>query len=244
MTLHAMVRVLPWFLVAIACTLFLFAPGADGPLIVLGWLVVFGTVRAIASRVTTREGRLALDGLLVFGCLLAAFEGGWFLVPAALAFAWSDRRPSMPHATPRNETTGPEVLAGLGAAGAGLAGVGVILFGPLQSAAASSISGGTIVEGAVQPASLAAGGLLPRTVIVLGAAAALSVIIAVAAVVHARRRVTSARRVLAVAVIALGAIALLGAFTIGIFLLPAVGLGVAAWLVGSPARRTSRRSAT
>jgi hypothetical protein len=238
---HAVARWVPFVLLALACGVFLIAPDVNGPLLIAAWLVVFGIERAVAASIATRDARVALDAILLIGCVLAAFEGGWYLVPSAIAFLWIDRRPTSPTGTPINRVD-RETVAGLGAGAAGLAGLVAVLLAPLWTSATSTIGTGGVLDAVAQPSNLLAVGLLPRTAIFFVAAALLSGVIAGSALAHARRGGRTPSRILGLSVIGLGAVAVLGAFTVGLFLLPAVGLGAWAWLSGRTAPDRARHS--
>jgi hypothetical protein len=228
---HAVARLVPFVLFALACAAFLIAPGIDGPALVVVWLLIFGIERAVVAMATTRDARLAMDAILLVGCLLAAFEGGWYLVPSAVAFLWIDRRSVSPSGPTMNRVD-HETIAGIAAGLGGLAGVAAILVAPMWMTASSAIGAGGVLDGAAQPGNLLGVGLLPRTTIFLGAATILSIIVAGSAVVHGRRGGRTPSRVLGLSVVGLAAIAVLGAFTVGVFLLPAVALGTWAWFSG------------
>ena len=57
---------------------------------VLVWGVFVGLYRYGVAILPDRRSRLIVDCLFAFACLLAAFEGGWFLLPAVLAFSIED----------------------------------------------------------------------------------------------------------------------------------------------------------
>jgi hypothetical protein len=226
------VRWLPWALVAVALGVFLLIPGANGPVLVLVWGAIVVAIRYGVAILPDRRSRLWADGVFVIGCFLAAFEGGWYLVPAALAFlvkdrAGSDRERRVPGSKPL-----PPWLPGLAAAAAGYVALAITVWGPLYSSRAASIVSGAVVEGPVTPTSLAALGPTPRATVVLLLAALFLAVIAVGSVVYARTGHRWARRVLALATLGLALIAIAGAFTIGLLLVPAVVLAVFAWAPG------------
>jgi hypothetical protein len=82
----------PVALTAIALGAFLVAPNVDGPLLVTVWLLVIGGVRAIAALLPDPRSRAVLDIAFIVGCVAAAFEGGWLLIPAAVAWLALDLR--------------------------------------------------------------------------------------------------------------------------------------------------------
>lgn len=88
-----LVRWLPWALSAGALVLFV-AISPSGFLLAGGWALVILVARVLAGVASSRDGRLAVDAIFTVVCILAAFEGGWYLIPAAVAFIVADRRPS------------------------------------------------------------------------------------------------------------------------------------------------------
>jgi hypothetical protein len=86
--LHA----LAWVLAVAALGLLLVAPNANGPLLVLVWGVALVGFRFVTSIVPDRAARMVVGVVFLWGCFLAAFSGGWFLIPAGLAFLLLDWR--------------------------------------------------------------------------------------------------------------------------------------------------------
>jgi len=87
------IRWLPTSLAVIALGLFLIAPAVNGPLLVLGWGIVLSLYRYIATAAPDRASRALVDAGFLVICTLAAFEGGWFLLPAGVAYLVRDLRP-------------------------------------------------------------------------------------------------------------------------------------------------------
>ena len=79
-------------LAVIALFLFAIAPNADGPILVFGWSVALIVFRCCAGLMRTRAGRVAIDAAMGGLCVLAAFEGGWFLLPCVVAYTLIDLR--------------------------------------------------------------------------------------------------------------------------------------------------------
>ncbi len=78
-------------LVAAALLVFAVAPDVNNVLFVGGWLfVVVGFRIAAATLVPPGGARVLWDSAFLVGCLLAAWEGGWFLIPAGAAFLVAD----------------------------------------------------------------------------------------------------------------------------------------------------------
>jgi hypothetical protein len=100
------------------------------------WSLVLIVIRdAVAAR-TTRLARLGPDVVLVIAAFVLAWEGGWSILPGAVAFVAADL---VDPTTPRYPIGGS--LRGRGfavlAAGAVLLGVSLVLGGPLFSSASS-----------------------------------------------------------------------------------------------------------
>ncbi len=232
---------LPWILVALAMGVFLLVPDASGPALVLIWGSIVLAARFIVSLLPDRAARLSVDAFAVLGCFLAAFEGGWYLLPAAIAFMVRDWRAG-PAVRPLRGS-GParrESLLGIAAAAVGLAGLAVALFGPFYASQQATLASGDVVDSPPTTSSLISIGLTPRAAAVLVLATALLGVVAAASVTHERTGRRWARTVLGAAVLGLAAIALAGALTIGALLLPAVVCGLAAWALGG--RRTPSES--
>jgi hypothetical protein len=92
----AVVRWAPWVLLAAALVLFVLIPDAAGVALALIWGAIMVGLRIAIRLLPDRTARLWADGLVVLGCFLAAFEGGWYLIPAAVAFAVQDWRGPSP----------------------------------------------------------------------------------------------------------------------------------------------------
>jgi hypothetical protein len=119
---------------------------------------------------------------------------------------------------------------------AGVLGVGAVLFvlgGPLYSVASSGVASDGTVSHTFGTETLLQAGLDPVTAVVLGVALLASVGIGLGAVLHARTGASFGRGVVAVSTVALIVVAILGALSIGIFLLPSVGLGFVALAAGA-----------
>jgi hypothetical protein len=72
--------------------------GRDGLPLVLGWLVALGICAAAACLMRSRPRRIVAAialPLAVPACLLLTFEGGWFFLPALLAFLWGEAEPEL-----------------------------------------------------------------------------------------------------------------------------------------------------
>jgi hypothetical protein len=76
----------------VALALLLVAPNVDGPLIVLVWAGAVGLFRLVVLLVGGSLPRLIVGGVFLWTCFVGAFWGGWFLIPAGVAFAMHDWR--------------------------------------------------------------------------------------------------------------------------------------------------------
>lgn len=233
----AVVRWLPWILVAVALGVFLLIPGANGPVLVLVWGTIVVAVRYGVGLLPERTSRLWADAVFIFGCFLAAFEGGWYLLPAALAFVVKDRAGGGEDAPFRGLRPRQEWLAGLAAGAVGVAGLAIAVWGPFYSSRSASIALGNVVEGPITSTYLAALGPTPRATIVLVIAVLLLAVIVIAPAIHSRTGSRWAHRLLAVAILGLGLIAIAGAFTLGPLLLPAIAIALLAWASGRETRK-------
>lgn len=79
-------------LVVGALILFLLAPRANGPLLVLLWTGAILGYRYAVGLMRGAGERVAIGAVMLASCLILGFEGGWFLVPAVLAYLARDRR--------------------------------------------------------------------------------------------------------------------------------------------------------
>lgn len=145
------VRWLAPALAAGALILFLVAPDSNGPLLVLLWASALLGYRYAVGLMRSSAERVAVDAIVLAACLVLAFEGGWFLVPAVLAYLDLDRRsPSASSGWPPRAYT---LFAGA-ASGWGWAVLAAVVSGRLDAgdstaslgSVASSLFGGTAAE--------------------------------------------------------------------------------------------------
>lgn len=129
-----------------------------------------------------------------------------------------------------------EVAAALVAAVLGVAAVPFVLWGPLYTLESSGVSSDGTATHSVATESLLQAGLDPVTAVVLGVALFASLGIGLGAALHARTGAAVGRRLVAASTVALVVVAILGALSIGIFLLPSVGLGFVALAAGARPR--------
>jgi hypothetical protein len=90
---------LAWLVLFAGLGSFLMMPGVLGIAFTLGWGIVFALIRWIASTAVTRGSRLAIDIVALALCVLGTWEGGLFLVPAAIAFLLADLVAASPRLT-------------------------------------------------------------------------------------------------------------------------------------------------
>jgi hypothetical protein len=233
-------RLVPWLLAEIAL-IFLEAMlwPAGGVWLLMLWNIALAAYRAVVAAAPTRRRKLGADGVFAILCLAAAWEGGWYLLPAVVAFGVVDAvtRPAPP-LEPR-EIPG-EQAAAAAAAVLGWLAIGFFVSGPLYSSAtATLLSDGSIVS-TQGPASAAEVGLSTQSVAVLGVTALLFGLTWLLASLDGRRRSAATYAGLAVTTLALCAVALLGSMSVGPLLAPGVAFAmVALWLAHS-----ARSSAT
>jgi hypothetical protein len=126
-----------------------------------------------------------------------------------------------------------ESVAALVASVMGVAAVLFVLWGPLYSLESSGLSSDGTVTSTTGTASLLQVGLDPVTAVVLAVALLASLGIGLGGVVHARTGATLGRGLVAASTVALLVVAILGALSIGIFLLPSLALGFVALAAGT-----------
>jgi hypothetical protein len=81
------VRIVPWFLALAALVILLVGSGFVLWIPVAVWLSVLAVLWAVHSRVVmARDRRISAAIVLVPVLFLLAFEGGWYLIPADLAW--------------------------------------------------------------------------------------------------------------------------------------------------------------
>lgn len=126
-----------------------------------------------------------------------------------------------------------ESVTALVASALGVAAVLFVLWGPLYSLESSGFSSDGTVTSTTGTASLLQVGLDPVTAVVLAVALLASLGIGLGGVVHARTGAGLGRGLVAASVVALLVVAILGALSIGIFLLPSLALGFVALAAGA-----------
>ncbi len=224
---------LPWLVAEgfLARTEAEFWPDGGLWLLVL-WTAILLLYRGFAALVPDRGGRLVLDALFAGFCVLAAWEGGWLMLPAVAAFSACDtlglriRLPAIPH-----DAGGNALRVAVAAAGIGWAGLALGISGPMYASAGTiGYPNGTVVS-THSPAPLVAGGVEPLVVALLAVAVALFALIGVVAAARARGRIDPDGRMLLATAGALVVVAIAAIPAAGLWLIPGAGLGVIAALV-------------
>ena len=216
----------------------------DGGLwLLLLWTGVLLLYRAAVAQISDRSLRLVGD--LVFGglCALAVFEGGWYLLPAIVAFAACDAGgvsitlPSLPDDRERH---------GLGAAVAstllGWVALAIFVSGPLYTSATATVdANGVVVNSPPIQASLLQVGLAPQTATLLVTIALLFGLVSVSAAVYVRTRRRYAWLALVVVTVLLVVLVILGSMTVGLWLVPGVALALVAVRLSRPVQPSPHR---
>ncbi len=218
-------RVLPWvpWIVAEATLAWLEAQfWPDGGLwLLLIWTVVLLLYRTALAPTSRRSVRLVGDVVFAGLCVLAVFEGGWYLLPTVAAFAACDAAgltielPSLP-----DDAAGHEVGAAIAAMLLGWAGLAIAVSGPIYSTATSRVSANGVVTTSGPQLGLLQAGLSPQTAVLLVATAALFALVMIAALLHVRTDGVDAWRVLVAVTALLVVLVVLGLPTLGFWLVP------------------------
>ncbi len=239
---------IPWILAEASLGLVEVQLWPDGGLwLVVIWTAVLLVFRGMVSLASERRARLLFD--LLFGgfCVLAAFEGGWFVLPAVAAFALCDlaglriRLPAIPH-----DALGREVRLAVAATFAGLMGFAIAMSGPLYATATSAIEPDGSVVTTQSPAPLLQTGVSPLLGLLLVVVALLFVAVTLTAAAHlATRRLAAWLALLASTFLLLTAV-VLTLIMLGpsmLWLGPGVALAVVATGSTMPANPWRLRSA-
>jgi len=166
-------------------------------------------------------------------CALVVFEGGWYLLPAVVAFAACDAAglgielPSLP-----DDAAGHELGAAIACALLGWLGLVVALSGPIYGSASSTASATGVVVNTPPQVGLLQAGLPLQTALLLGATAALFGLVTIAALVHVRSRRRDAWRALVAITATLVMLVALGTITVGLRLVPGGVLALASVRLG------------
>jgi hypothetical protein len=215
-------NLVPWaiLLVALGWLGFLSLPHGPTLLIVLtpAWLLVVGLERKVVDGLRSRAQRVAADIGLGLFCVLLLSLGGLWVLPAVVAFAMVDLIDG------RTRDTGSAVatsriglILGAGTALAIVATLVLVLYAPLYSTAGTSISSSGVITETQGRASLAEVGFpLALGLLIVGLAGA----VLFGAILEAQRA-PGGRLMIGFVAASLATLAILGGFSIGLFLVPA-----------------------
>jgi hypothetical protein len=201
----------------------LLVPGG-GLLVASVWAGALIGVRLVVGVLRSRPERLWVGAIFALGCFLGAFEGGWYVLPAAIGFLVADTRRQRPPHTSLNGRA-YDVAAAMGSAIAGWIVLAAFGWGPVYGSAGSGTD-------SAEALSLAAMRLTPRGEAFMVIAAALLAVVALSAIFRGRARAARTDLVQGAALAGLAVIAALGAMTIGVWLLPSIALGAISWILG------------
>jgi hypothetical protein len=221
-------------LAALALALFLLAPDINGPLLVLVWLAIITAYRVVVAMMAEPRALATVDLAFILLALLAGFWGGWFLIPAGIAWLVCDLRDRRTGAPPVR-IPGAEAVTGVAGAVLGWVALTIVVSDRLAAASRVSIAdtaeGPTVTLGSAD--DLAAAGLASdQPTVVITLAGLLLGLMLVGAFAHERTGQPWLHILLGVTLIWLVAIAFAAGLSIGMSLLPAVAGGLIAWLLG------------
>lgn len=224
---------LPWLLAAASLGWVEARLWPEGGLwLIVLWTAVLLVFRWMVSLTNERLARLLFDLLFAGFCVLAVFEGGWYVLPAVAAFALCDlaglriRLPAIPQ-----DARGYEVRLAVAATFVGWAGLAIALSGPLYSTATSAIEPDGSVLTTQSPAPLLQTGVAPPLAAALVIVAVLFVLISLTAAVHLRTGQRAAWLGLGAVTFFLSITVVLTVITLGpllLWLAPGVALALAA----------------
>lgn len=239
---RVLIGVMPWFVAGIVILSFPILMGPAGLPFAVGWSLFLIVARSSTTD-EARPRRLSVDALAAFVCLLGAYVGGWYLIPAFATFALVDLA-DIPSPAPHLDGRGSrEILAALTTLCAGAIGVSVLILGASYSSASSSVA----IDGTVTNDPIRAVGFLAvngsNGLAVLLVATALLVAVFAGAVLHVRWGLRVGHVLTGAGAIGLVLISTLGALSVGPWLAPSAILAVVTWFAGrtevTPAYRPS-----
>jgi hypothetical protein len=213
----------------------------DGGLwLLLIWTAVLLLYRAALAPVSRRSVRLVGDLVFAGLCILAVFEGGWYLLPAVVAFVACDAAgltielPSLP-----DDAEGHELGAALAATIVGWLGLAISVSGPIYASASSTVTANGVVVDSQPQVSLLQG-LPPQLALLLIAAAAVFGLVTIAGLLHVRTGRHEAWWVLVAVTVALVVLVVVSTMTVGLWLVPGGALALASVRLGRPAQPSTR----
>jgi hypothetical protein len=233
-------RMLPWlpWLLAEGTLCFLQAQlWPDGGLwLLLLWTAVLFVYRAAIAHISHRSLRLVGD--VVFGglCALAVFEGGWYLLPAIVAFAACDAGGvSVTLPSLRDDRERHELGAAVASTLLGWVALAIFVSGPLYTSATATVdANGVVANSPPIEASLLQVGPAAQTATLLVAIALLFGLVTVSTAVFVRTRRRDAWLALVAVTMLLVVLVILGSMTVGLWLVPGVALALVAVRLGRP----------
>ncbi len=236
--------VLPWvpWLVAEAALGYVEArlwPEGGLWLIVL-WTVVLVLYRTALAATDRRTVRLAGDLFFAGICVVSVFEGGWYVLPAVIAFAACDAAGLTIHlpALPADRDA-HELGAALAATVVGWLGLAIAVSGPLYETATSGVGPNGPFDIPPQVGLLQAG-MSPAMAGLLVAIAVLFGLLPLAAAIHVRAPWRAAWLVLVILALALTILALPAVHLVGLWTAPGLMLTWLAVRVGRPVPSAAR----
>lgn len=221
-------RVTAWSLVIGALVLLLIAPNANGPMLILVWAIALAIYRSVASISTGRGLRAGVGIAFLWLCFIGAFWGGWFLIPAGVAFVLHDARTQSRGVDRR--LLGAEVIGAAASAVSGLIALAVLVETQPAARLAESPADVLVYEDLAELATL--GPPTDRLDLAVTVAGLLLGLLVLAAVAHA---LTSSRLAFLgvwLCVVGLAIFAALASLSAGWWFLPAVALGGLAGIAG------------
>ena len=221
-------RVAAWSLAIGALALLLIAPNANGPLLILVWAIALTIYRSVASVATGRGLRVGVGVAFLWLCFIGAFWGGWFLIPAGVAFVLHDARTQGRGVDPR--LLGAEVVAAAASAVSGLIALAVLVETQPAARLAESSADVPVYENLAELATL--GPPTDRLDLAVTIAGILLGLLVLAAVAHALTSSRLALLAMWLCILGLSIFAALASLSAGWWFLPAVALGILAGLVG------------
>jgi hypothetical protein len=241
--MRMLVRWAPLVLASGALAVFLFAPAVNGPALVLVWTTVLAVFRLVARCCPDPRARAAIGAGVLIVCFAGAFWGGWFLIPAVLAYILRDLRSNDPPDA-GTRLPGLEATAAIVGAVAGWLVLAAVTANRLEAASRVTVvdgpEGPTVIEGTIADIA-AAGASSDRAATVIAMTGLLLGAMLIAAVIHETTGARWSYLLLTATVVVLTAIALLGAFSIGPLLIPAIACGAASLAVGGRRHRPRGR---
>ena len=234
---------LPWLLAEATLVWLEAQHWPDGGLwLLLIWTVVLLLYRTALAPTSRRGVRVFGDVVFAGLCMLAVFEGGWYLLPTVVAFAACDAAgltielPSLP-----GDAAGHEVGAAIASTLLGGAGLGIAVSGPIYSTATSTVSANGVVVTSGPQLGLLQAGLSPQTAVLLVATAVLFGLVTLVALLHVRTGGVDAWRVLVAVTALLVVLVVLGLPTLGFWLGPGGAFGLTAVRAGRRVQPSARR---